>query len=634
MEFLILDPVYAALIILLLLRLLVSSLNLTIFVTVCVPSCLSFVFFESRWAFSFLVFCLLKDSVLFLFTSLKTVFLNIKFPFFFDKNEEERDNTLAMKEKEQAVSIPDIRDNPANTEDQSNTSEDKSPGVHGTLKVAFPGPHKKVVAEMEAEVSAETLSDIVDVYRLFIPAYLLVVFNKIIPLCMQHLDKHGYTIKGRRYAARNVGAVLISIITSFSLFKGTENQLINLAKKSMPILFNGAVRIEELPENASQLGMLRRQVEKLVGTDLLVSSTVSGEFFEAAGEAASEFFFYWIQGLTEIIKGNQEIINLEGFNRLSQEKRIRMINGYNSLPEQGKLFLKDHCTFFYDKTIEINDLLGGLTKIELIDPNRTQSSFSFQQGDVPTTSRAPLPADTFYTIKRVQLGSLLSDADDEFFQQQDISPRYSYEDYSTNVGPRAFLKHLEDQAIKQVERAESLAANPPNIPALSRLQISENKSSNVQDQYGSPGTPGYHHFPISSDQDNTNPTIQGRSSDTQIVSRGQSSSSSSDYLGFSAFPAESLEKGRHLQLAGFGLCVGALLTTSRVALGVLSKLNFTQELVKKMTDRGLPKWLFFWIHHSNPGPLPEKPLFFLMVCILAVNLIILYVLMVILHIIP
>ncbi len=125
--------------------------------------------------------------------------------------------------------------------------------------------------------------------------------------------------------------------------------------------------------------------------------------------------------------------------------------------------------------------------------------------------------------------------------------------------------------------------------------------------------------------------------------------SSSNQLGFKAIgcnlsnndpsvcfsPAEEqvIGKDRHLELAGFGVCVGALFTTSRVALGVLRKLSYTQDLVKKMTDKGIPKKLFFWIHHSNPGPLPEKPLFYLMVMILAGNFIILYVLMKILHLI-
>lgn len=150
----------------------------------------------------------------------------------------------------------------------------------------------------------------------------------------------------------------------------------------------------------------------------------------------------------------------------------------------------------------------------------------------------------------------------------------------------------------------------------------------------SPGSKDERLWP-SSDQDSTSIPMEGRSSESHLVCKDKekSLSSSNDDLSFSASPLEALEKDRHLQWAGFRLCVGALLTTSQVALGVLRKLTYTQDLVKKMTDKGIPKGLFFWIHHPNPAPLAEKPFFILMVCILAGNLILLYVLMKMLHLI-
>lgn len=63
-------------------------------------------------------------------------------------------------------------------------------------------------------------------------------------------------------------------------------------------------------------------------------------------------------------------MNLNGFENLPQQEKIRLINGYNALPEQGKLFLKEHCNPFYEKIIQINDLVGGLATLELIDSNR------------------------------------------------------------------------------------------------------------------------------------------------------------------------------------------------------------------------------------------------------------------------
>ena len=110
-------------------------------------------------------------------------------------------------------------------------------------------------------------------------------------------------------------------------------------------------------------------------------------------------------------------------------------------------------------------------------------------------------------------------------------------------------------------------------------------------------------------------------------------SNNKPFVCFSPAEEQVLKKDRYEELAGFWLCVGALLGTSRVALAVLRKLSYTQNLVKKMTDKGIPKKLLFWIYNPNPGPLPEKPIFCLMVCILVGNLIILYVLMKMLHLI-
>ena len=90
---------------------------------------------------------------------------------------------------------------------------------------------------------------------------------------------------------------------------------------------------------------------------------------------------------------------------------------------------------------------------------------------------------------------------------------------------------------------------------------------------------------------------------------------------------ETLGRTQAVVWFGSGLCAFTLLSTTQIAWVILRKLNYTQELVKKLTDKGWPKFLFLWLHHPNPGPAGEKPLFNLMVAILVGNILILYTLM-------
>lgn len=186
-----------------------------------------------------------------------------------------------MKGKEEAVSLPEEIPNPLNTEHQSNSPEDNPFVVNkqGKLMIRIVGPHEKVSAEMEVDaegvsVIGSTLTD-----KFLYSTYFLVVIRTIVPLCLKHLNDHGYTREGRRYATRNVAATGIFILASFSILKwtGTGNHLSDLAKKSMKTLFTGAVPIEDSPENANQLEVLREQLAEVLGANLILPSSLSGE---------------------------------------------------------------------------------------------------------------------------------------------------------------------------------------------------------------------------------------------------------------------------------------------------------------------------------------------------------------------
>lgn len=76
--------------------------------------------------------------------------------------------------------------------------------------------------------------------------------------------------------------------------------------------------------------------------------------------------------------------------------------------------------------------------------------------------------------------------------------------------------------------------------------------------------------------------------------------------------------------ANLGGCTACLVVISHIALAILRRLHYTQQLVKKLTDRGVPKWLFSLITSSNAEQHAEKDIFNLMVSILAINFLILY----------
>ena len=78
--------------------------------------------------------------------------------------------------------------------------------------------------------------------------------------------------------------------------------------------------------------------------------------------------------------------------------------------------------------------------------------------------------------------------------------------------------------------------------------------------------------------------------------------------------------------ANLGGCSAALFVTSQIVLGLLRRLKYTQMLVKKLTDRGYPKWLFYLLDSSTPKDSSEKNIFDSMVYILVINFLILFML--------
>lgn len=147
---------------------------------------------------------------------------------------------------------------------------------------------------------------------------------------------------------------------------------------------------------------------------------------------------------------------------------------------------------------------------------------------------------------------------------------------------------------------------------------------------------------------NYSPFIGGSNAQSQLVPRDQPSNKSDPFEspgnsptsrpGSSHTPNSPLEETlgtiRVVVWFGSGLCMFSLFTSSQIAWVILRKLNYTQGLVNKMIGKGVPKFLLFWIRHPNPGPVDGKPLFQLMIAVLAGNIIIPCILMKMVYFVP
>ena len=643
MHFFTYESIYIILFTIILFRFLLNRSNLTVLVTLCLTFFLSYAFLESSWALFPLVWYFIKDYFLCFFVWIKTIFFHLKDCFLSGNKEVEKESVLHMQGKGKEK-IPVIAEESSSFFDENpeSTSGEKKPNIVG-FKGQVVGPNDEVYAEgtMTDEqlkaLAAAIGSNLIDKYRY--TGYAVVFCHTIVPGWLNHLHKYGETGAGKRYARRNVAGTGVALVLVLSALECliAENELQNLAKKSVKLLFSDAVRIEETVANIDRLQTLRKRTAEVVGNDVILARSVSNDYFEVSEEKTSEFLFCWINGLTKLAQEGKVNIDVNRLKDLPQHEQIRLIEEYNELPLHGKLFIKHHFNPFYEEFTRINKSLGSLANMQLVESNPTPSLLSFKQIGVATTSKPPRPQNPPETVFRVKIRDL-PDPDNpnqtvgESVQQEGqytspFSPKGSIEEFSTEATIQSYPDHETqvklEEAIANLGKAISLKANYPVFTV--NQHPTQGDSSTVPDS--SRGSHGSRDELTFLDRDSKNVSMKGKSSETQLVCKDKDNPETNDDLWFSPTPLEEVEKDRYSQLTGFGLCVIALTTISRIALAVLQKLTYTQQLIKRMIDFGWPKWLFAWFIHSNPGSLPEKPLFYLMICILALNVTILYVLL-------
>ena len=578
-----------------------------------------------------------------LFGLLKTFFLNLKSSFFSGKEEKDKVTVLAMKGKEEAVSIPDERDNPGNTEHQFNSSENKllAEAEDGRVNLSFPTPSRELTEDI-----LSALPPLMDHFPTVTYLSLLLRYGAV-PIAELY-KVHGHTIEGRKFVDRRALALTGFVLTFFCIAKLSGKALSELTAECLKNLLNASTPIEDSPENQNRLRALESRLVEVLRGDTFISTTVSGEFFEVSEAKATEFLLDWLQKVNKLVNEGKVSMNLDGFEYIPQEKKILLIDQYNALPPQPKVFIKDHCDRWYEKLVIINDLVGDAANLESVDYNPGQSFYSHRQYGVPTTSQPHEFGDRF--LRRIRLGDVPDPQNPDnlplarSFEQATenlhidlITPKSSYEESSTTSTVEEYRRHEYEAKVanarQQLERAYNWRNNSSGMATSSRQPIGGYFS--IVPDHSADRLPGADYLLFPSNQVSTNPSMEGTSSDTQLVSRRQQTSSSNNDLPFtSSSPLESFEQYRYVQWVGSGLCAFNLLTTSQIAWAILRKLNYTQDLVNKMTDRGFPKFLFFWVRDPNPGPVGEKSLSRSMVIVLVGNIIILYLLVKLIYLLP
>ncbi len=638
MQFFNFDSLYLVLITLLLVRFFLNRSNLATLVSLCLTSFLSFAFFESFWAFSPLVFFFLKDYLLILFAC---------FSFFSGNQEQEKETVLWMKGKEEVPPIPEKRLNPITAEGQS--SNPKHPSSvrieDGRLLTDMPAPTSEI---WECVVSNAPL-----VIESVAAMGFLKVLVRYYALPMIELYKlHGHTIEGRRFVDRRGIALGAFIFTFFSIAKLSGNGILKSVKEVLRPVLIASTPISFSPENQDKLKALEDKVEEVLGKHVYLKSTLSGEFIQVPEAELSELVGNWLKRLDVLLSEGRVIIDFSGFNLLPRHEQIRLTREYNALPDQWKVMVREYCEKLYPKMMEFEELAENLG---LLDSNQGQGLSYPEQDRVSTRSQAPEPPQPPHPrYIEIEAGDLQAPDNPnltvrESLQQwtRGLSPKNSHEEYSTTVGPEVFRRGFEDETQEQLELAESWTADNPNQVNLSTSGQGPTGSDylTLSEQHGSPGNSPSSR-PVDSgafsNQKGTNPP-EGGSAQNQLVARDQrvsdpfespgNSPTSRPYHSPGSPLEETLEKNRYVVWIGSGLCAYTLLTTIKIAWVILKKLDYTQEVIKRLTDRGWPNWLFFFVRHSNPGPVGGKPLFRLMITILAGNVIVLYVLMRIIYLV-
>jgi hypothetical protein len=406
---------------------------------------------------------------------------------------------------------------------------------------------------------------------------------------LPHLTACKDTATLRKYGALStfgvwVGAYLF-LYSSNKLTSGLKESL----KRKVEALLENAISESQLPEKREQAEATREELGRTLNTHLFAKECVNGELLFVTNEQTMEFLSELVDDVCGVVKEDKFDVTLTDAQKLAQSDKELFAQTFKSVSLEDELsFRNKHPGFYRDivllakSMVEPEQLHYDLIGLE-------HERWVIRQTESKRAQLGFIDELDYSRLARVKVGSLPHPTGSTLteyanhIRTKPVSPGYSYD--QLNLAPSDVKRYVEAAEKRAFDETQSFLKGLPSTSGQA-----------LESQRKLPGS--------------------------QAGSSLQNPNSPGDPSWYSPLEKGIIEKDRHL--TAFGVTLGVMLAICQACVGVLRKLRYTQEFAKTMTDKGWPRWLFFWISHSNPEPFPERSLFHLLICILVLNLVILY----------
>ena len=589
-------------------------------ITVILGCCLSYCFFENYLAVLSFVFFLLKGYVQSFFLFFREKFANLTDKFSFLGKKEERvsaEQPLKMQSSqgriEKSNSLPIKED----TLDSDRGEEGKKEEREREEEVYTLRLNKD-----DVRIAADVGVDVLDVF----------VRGTCLYATGAHFLKHGFSFltsctgseKLRRWGTRNtIGMWIGAYLLLYSSGKLGDRFNVSL-KKRFDTWVEGARLASDFPEKRQEAQAVQKELEGLLNSHVFFKESVSGELLLITNEKTVEFLAGILEDLCATVKQDGFDISLIDASKLSARDKELFYGQFKSLsPEEYGILQNEYPELFRNVVLLAKSMAEPEElQNQLIALNKDQTLvYRNQQAE---TSQSAYTDHLIYSGKgalaRVKLGCLLF-LDNltlnemvKQVQNSPISPGYSFEQFQASVED---LKehdklHLE-KALKNVKNSyESFRKKSEDLAAQEALNDARNKLERQKINTIS-------NQPLKSEKEPSFSKTRGTSDD-------QLSLPPTPPTPWSPLEKSSVDQDWHSQCLNCATGVGAVLAISRVCIGMVRRLDYTQRWKERMVEKKVPRFLFFWVSDSKPEQVSEKSLFRLLVGISVFNLVVLYAL--------
>lgn len=354
------------------------------------------------------------------------------------------------------------------------------------------------------------------------------------------------------------------------------------------ILLLDSIPEEQLPEEAGEAQLTRNKLKEFLDSNPVLSESVTKELelLKVSNGKFVEFYSSLLKKLNDKITKDKLEIDLNNIDKAPAVERDRFLEFYKKLSEEDKLFLRQHYPAVLDSMTVVGKAMVDPTVVlqrdDFADYNEKQRLYQ-QQLSQQLNNRAEIASQSCVT------------SSDLLKPVEGPSQHFFYNVLSRQNTIKLLNEGKGDQYGKDI-REGTYTPSPKNSSEEFNSYFSPDVMQKEESWYLNQGK--------------SNASEAGNTQVARISGSGQRSLNN-DPGSFSASPIEAVEK--YLYWGGFVISLCAIYISNQVAIAVLRRLNYSQNLVKKLTDRGWPRWVFFWIDYPTPGRLTEKGLFHLMV---------------------